>query len=139
MLSAPTGDLTSAHTKFGLSKQFRLLDSQDFGRVFADGKRSADKFFTILYLPSNRGMSRVGFAVAKKRLPRAVDRNRIRRVARESFRKNRDSLGSIDIVIMARSQASRATKLSLFQSLERHWAGLRDQQAGDAIATDEKH
>ena len=140
MLSVPAGDVTSAQLKFGLSKGNRLLDSQDFGRVFAAGQRSADKYLTILYVPTDRGVSRIGFAVAKKQLPRAVDRNRVRRLARESFRKNQDSLGSLDIVIMARSQASRATNLTLYQSLDRHWARLIvHKQAGDTIATNEKH
>jgi ribonuclease P protein component len=134
------GDVTSAQSKFSLTRQNRLINSHDFARVFSGGQRSADKYLTLLFVPNDKSVARIGFAVAKKRLPRAVDRNRVRRLARESFRKNRDSLGCLDIVIMARSQASCAPNPRLFESLEKHWAKLvAAQQADDENVTNEKH
>lgn len=47
----------------------------------------------------------MGFSVSK-RLGNAVDRNRMKRVLRESFRTNRDSLrGNMDLVFVARTPA----------------------------------
>ena len=48
--------------------------------------------------PNDLGVPRLGLIVAKKVLRRAVDRNRVKRVIRESFRKRR-GLPALDIVV----------------------------------------
>jgi len=78
-----------------------------------------------LYRDNDKVTARLGFAVAKKRIPAAVGRNRVRRIARESFRKFRTELGSIDIIIMAQSAAVSASNAELFASVEQHWERLR--------------
>lgn len=42
---------------------------------------------------------RLGMIIPRRVVPRAVDRNRIRRVLREWFRLNRERLGSRDILV----------------------------------------
>jgi ribonuclease P protein component len=64
---------------------------------------------------------RIGFAIAKKRVAHAVDRNRLRRIARESFRHQLIELGSVDIVILAQPAAATANNQELFRSLANHW------------------
>jgi ribonuclease P protein component len=44
-------------------------------------------------------LARVALVVAKRLLPRAVDRNRARRVIREAFRRNQEVLGGMDVVV----------------------------------------
>jgi ribonuclease P protein component len=78
-----------------------------------------------LYRENDKDVARLGFAVAKKRIAAAVGRNRVRRIARESFRKYRTELGSIDIIILAQSAAASASNAELFDSLEEHWERLR--------------
>jgi ribonuclease P protein component len=51
-------------------------------------------------------------------------RNRIRRLVRESFRHNRQTLGNVDIVIMAREKAPAASNPELRESIEQHWSRL---------------
>ncbi len=46
--------------------------------------------------------ARLGLVIAKKNVRRAVDRNKVKRVARESFRHHRAELGNLDIVVLAR-------------------------------------
>jgi ribonuclease P protein component len=77
-----------------------------------------------LYRPNDTGSARLGFAIAKKMLPRAVSRNRVRRVCRESFRLNHEQLGALDIIILARRPAETAGNAELFASLEQHWQRL---------------
>lgn len=67
------------------------------------------------------GGARLGLAVAKKRARRAVDRNRIKRVARESFRERRAALGSRHVVVMNRDAAKGATAAELRAALDTLW------------------
>lgn len=65
--------------------------------------------------------ARLGMAIAKKRAKRAVDRNRLKRLVRESFRGHRQQLGNIDVVVMNRDSAAAASPAELHKSLERLW------------------
>lgn len=78
----------------------------------------------LLYCDNGGESARLGFAVAKKQIPLAVGRNRVRRLARESFRKQRDTLEAVDIIILTQSAAGSATNSDLSSSLERHWQRL---------------
>lgn len=68
--------------------------------------------------------ARLGLAISKKVARRAVDRNRIKRLIRESFRSIRCQLPPNDIVVLARSATSAADNDRLFASLAAHWRRL---------------
>jgi ribonuclease P protein component len=80
-----------------------------------------DDFFTVLYRPNGLMRPRLGLAIAKKKVRRAVARNRLKRIIRESFRVAERQLNSFDIVIMARQKAGSALNKELFASLDHHW------------------
>ena len=61
----------------------RLKKEKDFNLVFNKGKRLFSKCLTVIYFPSNA--LKAGFAVSKKH-GKSVQRNRIKRLLRESFR-----------------------------------------------------
>jgi len=111
---------TAVHDR-GFSRRHRLSESRDFDLVFRNGKRSADRYFTILYRANGLDCPRLGFAVAKKRVRSAVGRNRLRRLTKESFRMAKDRLGAVDIVVMVRAAAGTADNRAIFASLEHHW------------------
>ena len=108
------------------TRQSRLTAAAEFDDVFREGRRSADELFTVLYRSNGLGYSRLGLAIAKKRVRRAIDRNRLKRLIRESFRAATPDLLGIDIVIMARDKAAGADNAAVFASLEHHWQSLRD-------------
>lgn len=101
-----------------------MLKPEAFSRVFRDGIRSSDPFFTLLALRNDLGAPRIGLAVSRKVSPTAAGRNRIKRQVRESFRICQASLPAIDIVVMAKRDAAAADNGQLRSSLEKHWQKL---------------
>jgi len=102
----------------------RLNDAADYDRVFKHPGRSRDRFFTVLFRGNDFGYPRLGLAIAKKRIRRAVIRNRLKRIIRESFRRAKSQLLGVDIVIMARDTCEPAGNGDLFASLEQHWRAV---------------
>jgi len=78
----------------------RLRSKADFTRVFNQGTRVDGVWFVLLGLPNQLGFSRVGLAVGR-RVGRAVQRNRAKRLLREAFRRNKPSAG-LDLVLVAK-------------------------------------
>jgi ribonuclease P protein component len=86
----------------------------------------------VLWQQNLHQAPRIGFAIAKKRIANAVARNRLRRIARESFRQNLRQLAGVDIVVLAQVAAAEATNTELFRSLANHWRKI-------AAATSQPH
>jgi ribonuclease P protein component len=109
---------------FSFPPQLRLKKPADFKKVFANPVKSSDQYFTLLAIRNDLGHPRLGLAIAKKNIKKAVHRNVIKRAVRENYRQKQHSLGSMDIVVLARREAKDAPLDSLRQSLERHWLKL---------------
>ncbi len=106
------------------SKTKRLMTAKDYSHVFDDAKKVADGSWTLIVRPNEVGYARLGLAIAKKALPRAVDRNRMKRIARESFRQMHDSLPAMDIVVLTRRGSAQKSNSELVASLEKCWVKL---------------
>ena len=79
----------------------------------------------ILATDNQFGQSRLGVIIAKKNIRLAVNRNRIKRLLRESFRHQTQFPISVDLVVMARSGINELSNTELRQLLERQWQRLR--------------
>ncbi|MEE9334763.1 MAG: ribonuclease P protein component [Granulosicoccaceae bacterium] len=102
----------------------RLLTPADFGQVFKRNKRASNHHWIVL---AHRGLSpvaRIGMAIAKKKAKRAVDRNRIKRVLRESFREQQRALAGLDVVVLNKPSAAAANSRELRASIDAIWAEL---------------
>jgi ribonuclease P protein component len=108
-----------------LPRQARLRDKVDFQRVFARSEKSVDHCFTVLYRCNRQPLARLGLAVSRRTSKRAVVRNRIKRLIRESFRQHRQQLRGFDVVIISRSTAATCDNATLFASLIRHLEKLK--------------
>ena len=80
---------------FALPKEERLLKRADFLRVYEQGKRIEGRFMTVFILPVERPFHRVGVTATKKAIGKAHDRNRAKRLLRESFRLSRTELDAV--------------------------------------------
>ena len=77
----------------------RLTSKADFDRVFADNQRARTDYVMVMARPNQVGYPRLGMVVAKRLLARAVDRNRVKRCVRESFRLVLPELPACDFVV----------------------------------------
>jgi ribonuclease P protein component len=76
-----------------------------------------------LAIKNNFGYPRLGLAIAKKSIKKAVHRNIIKRTIRESFR-IQQGLGCMDVVVFAKRDAVNVPLELLRKSLEKHWLKL---------------
>lgn len=109
-----------------------MVKKSDFNAVFAAPKRHANRYFTFLvHRKSEQSCARLGLAVSKKVARSAVERNRIKRQIRESFR--RQPLCQIDVVVIAKPPSARATNAELNTALVRLWLALGEHY-GDSLS-----
>jgi|SRR5690554_1992361 len=116
----------------------RLLSSGEFRRVFEQTDfRAPHPFFLLLATQaSSQNSARLGLVVAKKNVRRAVDRNRVKRLIRESFRQHRPELPNLDIVVLVRKEAAQAENGQLLMALDKLWSRLI-RQAAEAASKSE--
>jgi ribonuclease P protein component len=109
--------------RFGRAK--RLLNAQDFGRVFdrADARASHQNLLLLAKL-SDGPAHRLGLVIAKKHVRLAVNRNRIKRLTREFFRTLPSSESPVDVVLLARRGIGELDNAALSSILQQQWQKL---------------
>jgi ribonuclease P protein component len=91
-----------------LKKDFRLRKQKDFDRVFGSGSFFSQGFLALKTVPNGLPSSRFGFIVSNKVSKKAVSRNRIKRLLRESVRLSFEQIKpGFDIAVMARADISK--------------------------------
>ena len=113
-------------TLYGYSTEVRLHCAADYKGVF-DGAlfKVHQPHFLFLAKHSELPNSRLGLVVAKKKVRRAHERNRVKRLARESFRLHQQQLGLLDIVIMPKIGIETVPNAELYQQLQFAWQKLQ--------------
>jgi ribonuclease P protein component len=101
-----------------------LHQPAEFRAVRQRGKKISDAYFSLSVLANDESRPRLGLAIATRTFGTAVARNRIKRLARESFRLNQHELPSVDVMVSARDAARLAPPKDLRASLERHWKSI---------------
>jgi ribonuclease P protein component len=91
---------------FGWDSKLRKTD--DFSSVFRFKRVLRGTSIDIFFRQNGLSNPRLGMVVPKKVLARAVDRNRVRRILRESFRLSQVSLGGLDVVIRVKAPGLNA-------------------------------
>jgi len=105
-----------------LPKHARLTRPAEFKRVFTKPAVCADECFKVLARRSDANRPRLGMAVSRQVDRRAVGRNRIKRLIRESFRQQfSDSGPAVDFVVLPRQASATISNRRLRLSLDRLW------------------
>ncbi|WP_347329854.1 ribonuclease P protein component [Marinimicrobium locisalis] len=103
-------------------KANRLLTSGDFQSVFADAPfRASHKYFLILARPNERNHPRLGLVIAKKHIRLATERNRMKRLIRETFRRLPPTSSGFDVIVLARKGMDTLENRELLDQLDRQW------------------
>ena len=108
----------------GLPREARLRRPGDFAALRTSSGRAGGRCFHLRYRDNDLGHARLGLAISKRVSKRAVERNRIKRLLRESFRRIRHQLPAIDLMLMAREQAAGVPGPQLLSELDGLWKKL---------------
>ena len=114
-------------TLYSFSTESRIRCAADYKSVF-DGAlfKVHQPHFLFLAKLTEQPNSRLGIVVAKKKVRRAHERNRIKRLARESFRLHQAQFNAdIDIVVMPKVGIEAVPNAELFQQLQFAWLKLQ--------------
>jgi len=112
----------------------RLLRPTEFRRVFSCRTVRQNRLFGIHLAPpvpselsagaGETPSARIGLAIARRAIRHAHDRNRIKRMARETFRQRRGRILPGDYVVTANPAAVTASPSELRAALDHLWQSL---------------
>lgn len=101
-----------------------LKKNYEFARVYKRGKYTTSSNLTLYVLKGNGKKKRIGITVSKKAYGRSVDRNRVRRLVRESYRSFEDNIiENTDMVFVVRKNR----RLPEFQEIKKETEYLLKQ------------
>jgi ribonuclease P protein component len=105
-----------------LPRSHRLRKRPEFLLMQREGRRRVTAHFIVLTRSRKTGSSRIGITTSRK-IGHAPDRNRVRRLVREFFRRHHPALRqTTDVVVIARTGAPllalRDVELELGQALQ---------------------
>ena len=75
--------------------------------MFRRGTRFDGRFLQLIAAPAQAAPGRVGYIIARRSIPLAVDRNRLRRRLREVVRAARPAACAYDIILRVRGPVVR--------------------------------
>lgn len=104
-------------------RSLRLRRSGDFQKIFRLGNKQKQGCLVVYTKLNGLGYARLGLAIAKKVIPRATSRNRLKRLIRESFRLSQHRLPDIDIVIAVTNRSLYNNQVFLCD-LDKQWSRL---------------
>jgi ribonuclease P protein component len=98
-------------------RTLRLTDPKRYQEVFKGGRRARHPLLGIVAAPNGLDHARLGLAVSRKVSRKAVVRNKIKRCAREYFRREHHSLAALVFVVVAYPEASHALSSEFIAAL----------------------
>lgn len=109
-------------------RQQRLVTQAEFNTLFDQSNRVNYRFLTVLFKKNNHLYGRIGLIVGKRIAKKAVTRNKIRRVIRESFRSQQKKFTGMDMIVIARKHCDKLSKQKLREGIDRLWEKLLTSQ-----------
>ena len=122
------------------SRDKRLLIPRQFKAVFdSPSGKIPGKNVLLLARENGLGHPRIGMVIGKKSVKLSVERNRLKRLIRESFRQHQALLGGWDIVVVARKGIADSDNVEIARQFGKFWKRLQSSQKTEAqTATDSR-
>ncbi|MGL5048543.1 MAG: ribonuclease P protein component [Shewanella sp.] len=117
-------------TSYTFSRELRLLTPAQFKSVFSNPIKASSAEITLLAIPNSEQHPRMGLTVAKRYVKRANQRNRIKRVIRDSFRLNQHDIPHLDIVVLVRNGVMEMENAEINKLIEKLWRKLSRRYNG---------
>lgn len=95
----------------------KLTRAEEFRSVLSARGRLSTKNFFLMSQPFSGSAARLGLISSRKASPRAVDRNRSKRLTRSVFHDMRDKLPCVDLVILQKTSLRKETNESIREEL----------------------
>lgn len=108
-------------------RNYRLVSKFEYQSTFDNATKVAQKYLLALYKPNQSTHSKLGIIVGKRVANRAVVRNQIKRVIRESFRAHPLKRAGLDIIVIARHQCDTLNKEEIRAGIDKLWQRLVTQ------------
>lgn len=106
-------------------RQNKLTRSREFSAILGGAEfKASSPGLLFLARRNNLTFPRLGLVIGKKNVKKAVDRNQLKRIIRESFRLNLADYPSIDIVVIARKPCAQYDKPQMWEVLNILWQKL---------------
>jgi ribonuclease P protein component len=106
-----------------LSRRHRFTTRGSFGPALQGGRKVRGRFAVLHLAPRAGSPSRLGVALTRRLVPSAVQRNQVKRLVREAFRRHGLKAAGFDCVITLRSRLAPAERAAAIEEI----SGLLDQ------------
>ncbi len=113
--------------KEGLSRRHRFVGRGSFTAALRSPRKLRSRAILLHIATGIPGESRLGVAAPKRLTRRSVDRNRMKRLAREAFRRHGAKAAGLDLVVALRETWRREDEGAWLAQLRE----LLDQAAGE--------
>jgi ribonuclease P protein component len=119
-----------------LPKQVHLRSSGEFRRVYAHGKRYDGSLMTAFIQRNDLQHHRFGITASRKAIGNAVERNRSKRLLRETFRQSRTLVEGIDVkydwVLNAKRSLLNVKVMAALEEFQRILARVQNDERTSA-------
>lgn len=102
-----------------------MLRPAEFQTVFdSTAFKVGEQHFLLLVRPNGLDRPRLGLVIAKKKVRLSVERNRLKRTIRTSFRLIQAELPPVDVIFLARNDLGSLASADLALQLDKSWKRL---------------
>ena len=109
---------------YSLPNHLKLKSAEQFRSAFLGAKKLPTRYLAVFFKTNKLAYSRLGIIIAKRNVHRAVDRNRLKRLIRESFRLHQHRIAGVDIVVVCYRGADSINNVEFIACLEKQWQRL---------------
>ena len=103
--------------KEGLSRRHRFAAQGSFGAVLRQNRKLRGRYTVIHAATGAPRVSRLGIALARRVVVSSVQRNRVKRLVRELFRRHPVKVAGLDLVVALRERFDPAAEPMILAEL----------------------